>query len=90
MKRGRHMPGPGCDGHCYSCHVDEPIGRRSPYIICLECGHVYRTARALRRAYRRQSLTIPRYDVPWWRITWRAWTIRARDINFCQECIHDF
>lgn len=83
-----HEPSDACfEDHCHWHNVDEP---GPGYITCLECGHLYRTARELRRAYRRQSFTIPRYDVPWWRITWRAWTIRARDISFCQECIHDF
>lgn len=85
----QHEPTDACASvHCHSHHVDENPGRY--YIGCYECGHVYRTARELRRAYRRQSFTIPRYDIPWWRITWRALTIRARDIHFCQECIHDF
>lgn len=83
-----HEPTAACDAvHCYSHHVDEP---GPGYIVCGECGHLYRTARELRRAYRRASLAIPDYDVPRWRILWRAWTIRASSIFFCQECIHDF
>lgn len=51
---GTHEPGSElCDPklHCHSCNVDEPGGPAFEW--CLECGHVYRTARDLRRAYRR-------------------------------------
>lgn len=82
-----HEPSDACVGHCYWHDVDEP---GPGYIRCYECGHLYRTARELRRAYRRQSFTVPRCEVPWWRIGWRALFIRADKIVFCQECIHDF
>jgi hypothetical protein len=82
-----HEPSDACVGHCYCHNVDEP---GTGYIRCLECGHLYRTARDLRRAYRRASLAMPAYGVPWRRIIARAILIRARNINFCLECIHDF
>lgn len=84
----RHEPTDACaDVHCYSCHLDES---GAGYIVCLECGHIYRTARDLRRAYRREVLRRPGFGAPrWWRI-WRALTVRASRITFCQECIHDF
>lgn len=80
--------------HCHWHNVDEP---GPGYIGCGECGHLYRTAGQLRRAYRRVIWQMWRYDaqpgarLPWlWRTLWRAATVRARRISFCQECIHDF
>lgn len=84
----QHEPTDACLGiHCHWHGVDEP---GTGYIGCPECGHLYRTAGELRRAYRRQVLSMPRYDVPRWRIRWAALTVRASRIGFCQECIHDF
>lgn len=75
--------------HCHWHSVDEP---GTGYILCGECGHLYRTASELRRAYRREVMRGPRYfsGPPWWCRAWRALTIRASKIYFCQECIHDF
>ncbi len=94
-----HRPSFTCDDHpdrvhCYEHHEDEPVG--GAYIVCGECFHVWRTAGELRREYRRQ----------FWRTTshgwfgtdrpslvsrvWRVLTVRAKDIYFCQHCIHDF
>lgn len=83
-----HGPTNACSAvHCYAHHVDEPgVG----YRICGECGHLYRTAGELRRAYRREVLEQRRFGVDWFDIVLRALTIRARDIHFCQECLHDF
>lgn len=86
------------DVHCYSCAVDEPYGG---YITCPECFHTYRTARELRRAFRREYVRVNRTPMPlpdfvddpgprWGRTVWRLLTVRARDINFCQHCTHDF
>lgn len=85
---GQHEPTEEClSVHCYSHMVDE---EGSAYIGCYECGHLYRTAGALRRAYRREVLRLPGHGIPfWWRL-WRALTIRASQITFCQQCIHDF
>lgn len=75
--------------HCYSHHVDEPGD--GAYIWCFECGHVYRTAGDLRRAYRRQYWeTSKHFGDPVWRRLWRVAAIRVKNIHFCQECIHDF
>jgi hypothetical protein len=42
-----------CEGqHCYWHNVDEP--GQPCYIVCLECGHVYPSARSLRKIYRRE------------------------------------
>lgn len=92
-----HEPDDLCHGHCHIHHVDEP---GEGYIGCFECGHLYRTARELRRAYRRVVLDMARTE-PWFRSKpgweqgkfrtwWQAWTVRAKHINFCQHCIHDF
>lgn len=83
-----HEPTDACiDVHCHWHNVDE-LG--TGYITCGECGHLYRTARDLRRAYRREVLSRPGFGISLrWRL-WRAMTIRARRIYFCQECIHDF
>lgn len=65
----QHGPGLVCDpDHCYSCGVDEPMGG-SDYRICPECFHVYRTARALRRAYRRGA----------WECVKTSWAHRHED-----------
>lgn len=89
-----HEPTFECnDVHCYSCNEDED---GYAYIICRECGHRYRSAGELRRVYRRQFLRTSRqswFDMkppPRWRVWWIAVTIRARNIYFCQHCIHDF
>lgn len=83
-----HQPFVSCAPvHCHWHNLDEP---GAGYITCLECGHLYRTAGELRRAYRRQMFRIPRFGVPRWRIAWAALTARAARISFCQECIHDF
>lgn len=84
----QHEPSFLCvDYHCYSHGVDEP---GEGYIGCYECGHLYRTARDLRRAYRRQVMRGPMFGMSKWRCRWRALTVRASKIYFCQECIHDF
>lgn len=86
-QRDEHDPINACrDVHCHSCNVDEP---GYGFIRCAECGHLYRTAGELRRAYRTR-LAGPALGVPRWRRLWRALSIRASDISFCQECIHDF
>jgi hypothetical protein len=83
-----HEPTDACQAdHCWWHNVDEP---GTGYITCPECGHLYRTARELRRAYRRQLRNGRRWGIPRWRILLRALTIRAKKISFCQECIHDF
>jgi hypothetical protein len=79
--------------HCHWCNVDEP---GNGYILCGECGHLYRTKGELRRAYRRAILSLDRRTflgikpMPRWKIWWKVLTIRAKNIYFCQYCIHDF
>lgn len=89
--RVQHEPAEACDGtHCHWHHVDEPAIEPF-YIWCGECGHVYRSARELRREYRRQFWGISRrFGDPLWLRLWRVLSIRASKIYFCQFCIHDF
>lgn len=80
--------------HCNWHDVDEPDGKA--FLCCFECGHVYRTARDLRRTYQLATLRHLDRKHPWFRSTEfypsvaRALTIRADDIRFCQLCLHDF
>lgn len=62
------------------------------FIVCPDCGHLYRNAKELRRAYRRRAFTSG-WDDPWWRVlanNWRAMTLRVSRINACPECSHEF
>lgn len=84
--------------HCHWHNVDEPDDKA--FLCCLECGHVYRTKRELRRAFRRASLRHLDRHYPWFRsnsfypsvvrILWDALTVRVDRITFCQLCLHDF
>lgn len=87
-----HEESDRCAGyHCLSCGVDEDGPH---YRACFECGHLYRSQRELRRAYRRVIKDHHGDDhrslVEGWH-HWRArWLTRASQIHFCQECSHDF
>lgn len=88
-----HDPTAECFGrHCHIHNVDEPDDRA--YQVCLECGHVYRTAGALRRDYRREYWRVASDDQfgrePLWRRLRRVATVRASRVSFCQHCVHDF
>ena len=100
-----HEPDLDCfQDHCFSCGVDEYCDSHlGHYIRCRECGHIYRTAKELRREYRRMSWENHRGYIrssPWifsnqftpstLSVLWRTLTIRAKNIYFCQKCIHDF
>jgi hypothetical protein len=74
--------------HCHTHQVDEVD--TDFWTGCYECGHIYLTARELRRAYRAQMLSLPRCDVPRWRVVWNAWTVRTSKIYSCPHCTHDF
>jgi hypothetical protein len=55
-RRDEHDVSEQCKSmHCECHHVDEP---EPGYLACGECLHLYRTARALRRAYRRKAFKI--------------------------------
>lgn len=104
MSRGEvHDPTPECAiSHCYWCDVDEPLNE-SVYMWCFECGHVYQTARVLRRLFRRnvilESFQTFR-QMPWLlptqfspsrvQVLWHAVKLRAKNIRFCPLCSHDF
>jgi hypothetical protein len=83
--------------HCHIHHVDEP--GVNAYRVCFECGHVYQTASDLRRAYRKAIRDMKPKPGKWisdewgwgWLAFWRRFlTVQARNITFCQECIHDW
>jgi hypothetical protein len=83
-----HAPAEEClTVHCHVHHVDED--GTGAYRACAECGHVYRTARELRRTWRRKFWEMSD-DLPLWRRVRRALTVRASRIDFCQHCVHDF
>lgn len=95
-----HEPTPACERvHCYSCGVDEPFDD-GDYRLCFECGHVYRDGAELVRAYRRAAWNLLDRHHPWLRgnefypsvveSLWKIATIRAKNIGFCQECLHDW
>lgn len=96
-----HEPNSWCGNiHCHSCGIDELA--HGAYQVCGECGHVYPTARSLRRAYRRvvwEMIRNPLSGTRWFtndwatgrfRQTFAMLTVRASKIYFCQLCIHDF
>jgi len=81
------------DTHCHIHGVHEPAD--GAFLVCFECNHVYPTARALRRDYRRgywESTAGSEWGPadPLWHRVWRVLTVRASRIDFCQHCTHDF
>lgn len=97
----RHEPSEACIGeHCHSCNLDEPPA--PAYIVCGECGHVYRNARALRQAWRRTDLRTRWMANSGPGSSWRfriaeivfavplLVTVRAGRIYDCPKCGHDF
>lgn len=95
----RHLETDKCEGwHCHSHGVDED--HAGAYLCCGECFHVYRTARELRRAHRREVRDVFRADyvssdplrerliLLWYCLL--ALLKPASKIHFCQECAHDF
>jgi hypothetical protein len=62
------------------------------YVLCFECGHVYRTRWHLLAAYRHMRLASWRrygHESHWaWAYLCGWW--RPSRISFCQCCIHDF
>lgn len=88
-----HEPTIRCnDVHCYSCMEDET---GPAYIVCGECGHRYRTARELRKAYRRMLWRVGRRSqfldkMPLRQILVLWVKTRAKTVWTCQHCGHDF
>lgn len=88
-----HTPtGEGIQVSCYVHGVVEPA--EGAWLVCFECGHVYPTAGALRREYRREYWRVACDDrfgrIPLPRRVWRVLTVRASTVYFCQHCVHDF
>lgn len=80
------------DVHCYAHGVDEP---QTGWLVCGECGHVFPSAGALRRDYRREYWRIASMEgvsppIPLWRRIRTAATVRASRVTFCPHCLHDF
>ena len=76
-----HHQSPSCGGtHCSSHHLDEPD--EGAYRRCLECGHVYRTAEDLQRAW----MTNAPPDLA----DWEKDPPNAPQIHFCPTCLHDW
>src|SRR6266704_254167 len=99
MARSPHEPTDACSPlHCYVHQVDEPAPARGRvYLVCGECGHLYRTAWHLRladwRAYRRATRRWARPAASWlayWRGWWRTVMLRPDRIYSCPHCAADF
>lgn len=78
---------------CYVHNVVEPVD--GAYLVCFECGHVYPTAGALRRDYRREYWRVSGIagaypPIPLWRRLRSAVTVRVSRVTFCPHCVHDF
>ena len=101
----QHEPHDDCAHvHCYFHGVDE-YPRHRGYMACFECGHLYNTGGALRRAYRATGWHLLWGDLrsaPWrsqpgfptklsgLRAWARGWFVKPDKISFCQFCSHDF
>lgn len=76
-----HRPTDACwPSHCSFHNVDEPGA--GAYRICVECGHVYKTAAELQEAFMAEvalGLTVPPPEAP-----------DAEEIWYCPLCAHDF
>ncbi|WP_344952434.1 hypothetical protein [Actinomadura miaoliensis] len=76
-----------CDHiHCRAHDADEPGWG---YLRCGSCRHLFRTARQMRRAYRRAYWQASG-DLGLLRRLWDVWTVRANRVEFCPLCAHDF
>lgn len=86
--------------HCVIHGVDEGRFGEGGYLRCGECGHLYASAGALKRAYRRVLWSMIK-DGGWrwvrtpfnpglWDLVRGFLFRRVKDIYFCQFCIHDF
>lgn len=64
--------------HCYHHDELEPLGE-DPYVVCVECLHVYRTETELIELY--NTMAQPFWLVP---------VEHGDEITFCQFCMHDF
>lgn len=58
------------------CHIDNELeSTEGAYLVCPECGHVYRTPDAVLRAYNDVATHV---------------TVMVSSIMFCPLCLHDF
>jgi len=86
-----HLPEdcPDVRQHCSWHNIDEPQ-QPGDYRTCGECGHIYRTARDLRWAYRRDAWRMAYGYGDWLTYMLAALTVRASRILCCVYCGHDF
>lgn len=61
---------------CLICGMFETFDGQEPYLVCFECGHVYRSSLDLVDDYER--------DIDW------SWEGSPDEIPFCPNCLHDF
>lgn len=92
MNQKQHEMTDACaEVHCWSHGIDEAA---TGWKVCFECGHVYPSARALRRDYRREFWKASGDSwlgrMPLRARLWRVLTVRASRIDFCQHCLHSF
>lgn len=85
--------------HCHSHNVDE--WEAHPYQECAECGHVFRTRRALKREHLALVRRLVRRNDYAWVPAWARWLsaagmvtrallVRPSRIWSCPFCAHDF
>lgn len=72
------------------CHIhfraEEDDGA---YQVCIECGHVFPTARDLRRDFRKMVWQYAKVT-PLWSMLWLLISVRASKLASCPHCTHDF
>lgn len=73
------------DSKCW-IHDKTETYRLRPYIVCFECGHIYKTRWHLAWV---AAVTMLRFHNGYLRRNWK-WVMFPSRISFCQECIHDF
>lgn len=78
---------------CWTHNRNEPIPLSRWFTVCTDCGHVYRSARELRRAYRRETPAAAWGALPWRTVLsdkWHSMTLTVANIHACPECTHEF
>lgn len=94
---GRHVPQryvrQSCvRDHCHGCDQDEPILAGQPvYVLCIECGHAYRSSAELLAVWLEYELMVPAGV----REEWGIGRVPvpppdAHQIWSCPMCNHDF
>lgn len=77
----------GSDTKASSTTSEATSDTKPPYRVCIECGKVYQTPEELVKAYEEAVEYLKKIDseggpfMPF---------LKAEEIQFCQECLHDF